>query len=216
MDVLAAAWSSETASAGEGLRATQRGLWLATPWPVLGAAVSAAVSAGFFAGTRRPCVVLDAGAGDGRVLGALAALVPAATELVLVGVECDGALAASAVRALDGAAHRGAFPPARTPRVVQGDYLDPVAYPRAGLAPERIDLVFNYPDGNERALLSWLDLHAGPETRLLVLCPERHCRLGREPAWRTSVAAPGEPAWDLAAYTVHPGDRIAPLPGGDL
>jgi hypothetical protein len=183
------------------LAVTAGGLWHATPLKVAAAVVPVLEEAGLL---PPEAAVLDAGAGDGRLLAALA--LGARRRLRLVGIESDPVLAARARARLGpgalrgpGAAERKA--PRPSLRIVHGDFFHPRYHEAAGLAPSSLDLVLNYPDGNERRLLAWLGEHGGSQTRLAVLGPDRALALGREPSLRREVRPPGRPvAWTLSVY----------------
>jgi hypothetical protein len=139
----------------DGLVATDAGIWHATPLPVLAAAVPALVETGVLEsagiGHRRrvapraavgpgekpaagrPLVLFDAGAGDGRVLAALALGLPPALHVRLLGLECDAHLAATAAERME--ALRARRPETCVPRVARGDFLDTSAYAPLGVAP---------------------------------------------------------------------------------
>jgi hypothetical protein len=181
------------------LRLTEGGLWHATPLPVLAGAVPLVVEYGLVP-SRQPLVVLDAGAGDGRVLSALALGLPDDVEARLLGLEIDSQLAAAA----EAQARLAPVAWGRRPRIAIGDYLAVRDYAALGIAPEEVDLVFNYPDGNERRLLAWLRGHAGTEARLVILSPDHDPAMDAPPLLRTRV----EPtdgtgvAWSLSVYAV--------------
>ena len=186
------------------MRLTDGGIWHATPIPVLASFVVVAESAGLLGG-EGVVNVLDAGAGDGRVLAALATGLGPRSHSRIYGLECDASLAAAAASNLEALERRGLFAGARRPRVAQGDYFDPGAYACLGLTPRQLDVVFNYPDGNERRLLDWLRAHARPGLRLLILSPDREFALGPAPLIRAPVMPlPGGPPipWQLVAYQV--------------
>ena len=176
------------------LRITAGGLWHATPLPVLAAAVPRVEALLFPAG--RPHVLFDAGAGDGRVLAALALGLSATLDVTLLGLECAGPLverARAAIAALE-------LETSRRPRVEEGSYFERNDYERLGITPGSLALVFNYPDGNEVRLLRFLDAHGGKGTRLLVLSPERSPALDREPLHREAVPSAEGASWSLSLF----------------
>jgi len=185
--------------AGGALRLTDRGIWHATPLAVLAAAVPVIGESDLLAPRGRPTHLLDAGAGDGRLLAALALGLPPGFEGRLLGLECDGSLAVTARERLAALARRGLITNRET-RVVEGDFFEPFAYEPLGVAPRDLDLVFNYPDGNEHRLLRWLGENGGPQTRLVILSPDREPALGRPPEWRAEVRPEGDTAalWSLS------------------
>ena len=164
LEALHALYAPKGQGAETPLRLTEAGLWHATPLSVLAGAVPHLVEQGLVA-PGPPRVLFDAGAGDGRLLMALALGLPDVVDTRLLGLECDASLATVAgaqARRLT-LAHRAER---RRPRVAVGDYLEVADYVTLGVSPPEIDLVFNYPDGHERRLLAWLRGHAGPQTRL--------------------------------------------------
>jgi len=177
------------------LRATERGLWLPTPLPLLLAAFDALLDSGWL-GPGRASRLLDAGAGDGRVIGAFGQRAAGRLPLELLGIECDPALVACAVRNLEALRATGPLPGGYA--LVEGDYLAAAAYARLGVAPSEIDLVINYPDGNEEALERWLASHRGARTRLILLGPDRSLAFRTLAlAWSTRLEAPNGTAWSL-------------------
>ena len=203
LEALSALYGGEDPDVGSPLRLTEGGLWHATPLPVLAAAVPLLVDQGLVP-SRQPLVLFDAGAGDGRVLSALALGLPDDVEAVLLGLEIDSSLAAEG----EAQARRLALPPAtaaRRPRIAIGDYLAVQDYEHLGIAPPQLDLVFNYPDGNERRLLEWLRGHGRPRTRLVILSPDRDPTLGAPPRARTRVpsATADGVAWSLSVYVTE-------------
>jgi hypothetical protein len=179
------------------LQITSGGLWQPTPLAVLAAALPL-VEGLLCSGAPGRRVIFDAGAGDGRVLAALALGLSPRLDVTLVGLECAPPLARAA-RATMGALP---LPAHRRPRVEEGSYLEPRDYARLGIDTKALDLVFNYPDGNEARLLRFLDAEAGPATRLLVLSPDRYPALGRDPERRETVPSANGAAWSLSVFTV--------------
>ena len=180
---------------GVPMRATDRGLWLATPVAVLATAFDAITSRGRL-GAGRPSRLLDAGAGDGRVLGVFGSRWADRPGLELLGIEDDASLFACAQRNLQAlrAAGRLTGPLA----VARGDYLAAPVYTELGVAPTDIDLVVNYPDGNENALEHWLASQAGERTRLLLLGPDRSLSFAvLDLDWAVTLEPPGQTAWRL-------------------
>jgi hypothetical protein len=180
----------------EGLRLTDGGLWHATPLSVLAAAIPVLEKTGL---VTSPRILFDAGAGDGRLLAALALGLPGAAERRLLGLECDPVLAGEAGSRLEALGAR--LPVSRLPRVAEGDFFQERAYAPLAVSPSDLDLVFNYPDGNERRLLRWLARHGKRGSRLLILSPDREPSLGPAPLLRREVR-PRESAvvWSLDVY----------------
>jgi hypothetical protein len=200
LEALSALFGREKLELGSPLRLTEGGLWHATPLPVLAAAVPVITDHGLVR-SRRPVVVLNAGAGDGRLLSALALGLPEDVKVHLLGLEIDPALAAAAKAQF----RKLALAPvneARRPRIALGDYLAVAGCAALGVAPTELDLVFNYPDGNERRLLAWLRRHAGPQTRLALLSPDHEPAMDAPPFLRARVApsAGSGVAWSLSVY----------------
>ena len=116
------------------LRITDDGIFLATPLEVATEALEA-LRDGLGPRPR----LLDAGMGDGRVV-ALAQLL----GFDAFGLETDAALFASAsasLRELEVSSKIGT-----------GSFLEPASYGALGVGPHELDVVMNYPDGNEGAL----------------------------------------------------------------
>jgi hypothetical protein len=180
---------------GHGLRLTPGGLWHATPLAIVAQAAETLLGAGL---VRPGAVLFDAGAGDGRLLVALALGLPAALQVRLAGLECDEDLAARARLHLDDL--RRVHPRARA-RVARGDYFHPRYHEALGHRPRDLDLVFNYPDGNERRLLAWVEAEGKPEARLVILGPDRDPSLGRPALFLREVRPAGSAAaWTMAVY----------------
>ena len=116
-----------------GFRLTDRGIWHATPLAVLAAAVPLVAETGLLVAGGRPAQVFDAGAGDGRLLAALALGLPPTFERLLWGLESDATLAATARSKLSTLNH--------PVRVAEGDFLDPRAYEDLGLRPRDLEVV---------------------------------------------------------------------------
>ena len=182
-------------------RVTDLGIWHATPLAVLAAAIPLVSKTGLGAARGRPVEIFDAGAGDGRLLAALALGLGPTLDVRLCGLEGDPALAATARDKLE-SVQTSRVVQNRVARVAEGNFLDPRAYERLGLPPRDLDLVFNYPDGNELRLIEWLAEHGGPQTRLVILGPDRDPALGLAPEWRASVPAEGDAtvAWTLSVF----------------
>lgn len=189
------------AAAAGALRLTDRGIWHATPLVVLAAAVPLVGESNLLESRGRPLCLLDAGAGDGRLLAALALGLPRACDVWLLGLECDGALVNTARETLATLGSRS-LAPNRKIVVAEGDFFDPLAYARLDVAPRDLDLVFNYPDGNERRLLQWLAGHGGPETRLVILSPDHDPALGQRAEGCLEVRPEGDAAapWSLTVF----------------
>ena len=88
-------------AAASDFRLTDRGIWHPTPLAVLAAAVPLLGETPFLKARGRPLEVLDAGAGDGRLVAALALGLPATFDLRLGGLESDALLALTAREKLE-------------------------------------------------------------------------------------------------------------------
>jgi SAM-dependent methyltransferase len=188
-------------AAASALRLTDHGIWHPTPLAVVAAAVSFLGETGFLKAQGRPLRALDAGAGDGRLVAALALGLPATIDARVAGIESDAHLAATARARLELAAPR-LFREGLV-QIAEGDFFDLRSYAALGWAPRDVDLVFNYPDGNEKRLAGWLAEHGGPQTRLAVLSPDHDPALGLAADWRAPVRSNGDASteWTLAVFT---------------
>lgn len=177
--------------ARDSLRITDGGIFLATPVAIVAAAMEQIATHGL---CRPGAAILDAGAGDGRVVAALA-LAFGARSARVYGVECDEDLARDAAQiaeALD--------LPTRA-RVVRGDFLGTAAFEELGVAFASFDLVLHYPDGNERALFDRMAREGKEDALLLLLSPQIGGLLETPPERRVEVRAEGEPfAWYLGVH----------------
>jgi hypothetical protein len=190
-------------------RLTERGIWHPTPLAVLAAAVPLLAETELVKPRDHALQILDAGAGDGRLVAALVLGLPEALEVRPLGIESDAALAARARQTLEKIAALHPRGTSRPALIVEGDFFDPQAYAPLGLAPHDLDVVFNYPDGNERRLLQWLSAHGGAQTRLAILSPDHDLALGSPPEWRVSVRVGGGASanWTLAVFAPSPFGR---------
>ena len=175
------------------LTVTEGGLWLATPVRVLGATLDVLRTAGLAQDRAR---ILDAGSGDGRLLGVFAAL-GSGWELDLLGIEVDAGLVATGHERL-GALRRAGHLSAARIRLVNGDYLSAAPYERLGQRVAGIDCIFNYPDGNEGRIEDLVARPGGPGSRLVLLGPDRQLRLGQlETDWAADIPRVAEPHWRM-------------------
>ena len=190
-------------------RLTERGIWHPTPLAVLAAAVPLLAETELVKPRDHALQILDAGAGDGRLIAALVLGLPEALEVRPSGIESDATLAAGAQQTLERIAAMRPLGTSRVAQIVEGDFFDPHAYARLGLDPSDLDVVFNYPDGNERRLLQWLSAHGGAKTRLAILSPDHDPALGSPPEWRVSVRVGGGASadWTLAVFAPSPSGR---------
>ena len=186
------------------IRRTGRGIWVATPIRVLEAAAEILSAAGLLGGVEgiredggAGGHVIDAGSGDGRVLGVIAWLAPGEA---VVGVEADAVLHARAEGHLRSLAAAGVIDTARL-RLVAGDCCDPATYAGRGIALRRTRLVLNYPDGNQHRLARFVAAHCAPETTLALLTHDRDLAVAALPLRaRHDVRAGSGPPWRLSLY----------------
>lgn len=175
--------------AREALRITDGGIFLATPVDVLAQAVR--VLGDSFPVEQRSRI-LDAGAGDGRVVVALALAFP---DAKVFGVECDAALAAEAARNV------ATLPAEKRPLVARGDYLSPEPLSSLGASLESLDLVVHYPDGNERAIFDAMRERGKPGAKLVLLSPQIAPVLPHAPEERHEVRAASGVTWYLRTHS---------------
>jgi hypothetical protein len=184
------------------LRLTPAGLYHATPLPVLVAAVEALLRAPPLSHTGS-LTVLDAGAGDGRMLCALGLIAPSTRRLRLVGIECDAELHRESCERLAALARRPVWPRDRGAALLHGDWSSPAAFESLGLELADFQLVLNYPDGSEARLAALLARTGHPGGRLALIQPHPPRALsGCRIEWSRSIA-PGalEPRWHVALLT---------------
>lgn len=179
------------------LRLTDGGLFHATPLDVLPAACEALLGAPSLP-RAKPLTVLDAGAGDGRVLAALSLLASPSLPIRLVGIECDAALHRDSCDRLAALARRPAWPTGRGVALLRGDWSSEDAFDSLGLSLADFDLVLNYPDGNEARLAALLSARGRPGGRLALIQPDppratSGCRL----EWTRAVAPGAGPRWHV-------------------
>jgi len=181
---------------GDPLRLTEAGLFLATPLDVLVAACAALLQSPGLSSPER-MTVLDAGSGDGRVLGALGLLAPASRPLRLVGIECDRDLHLDSCDRLAALARRPTWPAGRGAALLHGDWTAPDAFASLGLGLADFDLVLNYPDGSEARLAGELARRGRPGGRLALIQPDPpREQPGCHLEWqRAVVVEPGAPRW---------------------
>jgi SAM-dependent methyltransferase len=165
----AGGWGKAPELVDDGFCVTDDGIWVPTPLAVVDAMLGALGGLGWWAdgepGAPRRC--LDAGMGDGRLVAALCRLGP---HVQAAGIESDRALYQ---RALDNLGARAAS----GWRAARGSYLELKTYDALGLATTAIDVVFNYPDGNERALVQFWRARGRPGSRLVFCCPDHSLTL---------------------------------------
>jgi hypothetical protein len=140
------------------LRITDDGIFLATPLEVASEALGA-VREGLGPRPR----LLDAGMGDGRIV-ALAHLL----GFDAFGLETDATLFESA-----GASLCELEVPAK---IGSGSFLDPASYGALGALPHELDVVMNYPDGNEGALGAFFASHGRKGAVVAFLTPDMALR----------------------------------------
>jgi len=176
------------------LRITEGGLWHATPLEVLTTAVPLLET---HVRMQNGFNILDAGAGDGRVLAALALGLAGSSGVKLWGLESDAVLLQDARTRLANLSTEN------QPVLGLGSYLSTADLASLGVPVARLDLVLNYPDGNEHALAQFLSKHASPRCCLAILSPETEPSVGFPASARFTVAPPGlSTTWTLSLF--HP------------
>ena len=191
------------------MQLTGQGIWLPTPFDVIQSSLNILTEMFATSESDRPLNILDAGMGDGRWIGALSIWSktyrpPTAPPIQVHGIECDTELYRR------GAANLNALSEIndgnRSWRTCCGDFLELSTYRELGIAPRELDLVLNYPDGNELELGSFLKSHARPGCRLLLVTPDRAA--GTEALlFEATLAVPRRlkaqtPDWCLHLYRV--------------
>ena len=167
-----------------------------TPIEVIVKAVGVLQDRGLLGGHAASSTLVDAGAGDGRVLAILAWF---DQTRPVYGIEQDSALHAQASANLRTLQTEGLIDCGHV-TVIQGNYCDLNVYESHGIAPRDIGIILNYPDGNEERLAQFVSENAGPQTRLCLLTHDRsldldelelrdecEVRISQEPAWRLSI-----------------------------
>lgn len=171
---------------------TELGIWNPTPIDVIVATLKHLDQL-----TVLPVRVVDAGAGDGRWVCALALWAKLkGLELECVGVEGDQALLERGLKQLEALS----LPDAR---MLHGDYLSPEPFDPLGWSLEHADLILNYPDGQEQALAQALE-RARSSAKLWIISPELQVRL---PALslgaRVALKRAQAPAWHLSCFELQ-------------
>ncbi|MGH9335320.1 MAG: hypothetical protein ACRD21_16410, partial [Vicinamibacteria bacterium] len=159
------------------IRLTDRGIWVPTPFPVLVALLRATKAQRLFEfrGAGRK-TILDAGAGDGRVLAALAYFEP---ELDVVGIESDERLCRLAAANLEKLKRRALVDRPERLRLGRGDYRLAATYESSGIRLEDVAFVYNYPDGNQDELERFIIERCAPGAKLCLLTHDRELRLSK-------------------------------------
>lgn len=157
--------SEQRAFSGNVFQFTRDGIWLPAPLEVIASALDALATQGFL---ERPAAgdrmrLLDAGMGDGRFVASLCGL---GSHIHAVGIESHPSLYQLALENLRSL-------PIANWSVCRGSYLDPAAYETLGVPVSTIDAIFNYPDGNEDALVRFWREHGRKGARLLFLTPDQ-------------------------------------------
>lgn len=157
----------ERAFSGQPLQLTEQGIWLPTPLDVVGSALAALESRGFWSGLGPTPTLLDAGMGDGRLVASFCKL---GSHVRACGVESHPSLFALALENLR------ALPESNW-SVCRGDFLDATSFEALGVPLGEIYAVFNYPDGNEEALAQYWSKHGRPGSFLVFVTPDQGMRL---------------------------------------
>jgi len=163
--------SEKRAFDGQPLRFTGAGIWLPLPLDIVASFIATLRRAEVWSRLGPRPKVLDAGAGDGRLVAGLCA---AATEVRVFGIEHDENLARLAEDNLRRLTALGL--PARW-TTCEGDYLSLSTYEELGLGFADVDLFLNYPDGSEHALASLIAEHGRPGARLALVTPDHTLRV---------------------------------------
>lgn len=168
------------------MRLTENGVWLPTSVAAMRSMLQVFHRAETWESQSRPVTVFDAGAGDGRLLAYLAlirdSLGRTADDIRLLGMECDPELVRVAFE------KKQSLAITELPvydDLVEGDYLEPLAYDKLSISLDQIDIFVNYPDGNERALATLIARRARPGTRLYLTTAEATLRVSSLPLIRT-------------------------------
>lgn len=179
------------------IRKTGRGVWAGTPVRVVAEAAWILNERGLLTETRQAGCAIDAGSGDGRALAVLATLRPSP---MIYGIEADSTLHAQAVTNLGKLSASGLIDPTRV-RLLEGDYCDVDTYRRSGIALEKVGLIINYPDGNQRQLARFVADHCGGGTTLCLLTHDRALEIDElELRSRHDVSDGTGPPWRLSLY----------------
>ncbi len=183
------------------IRVTARGLWAPTPFSVLAALLRATKAHGFFE-SRAPGrnAVLDAGAGDGRVLAALAYFEP---ELDVIGIESDERLFHLAVANLEKLERKALVSRPERLRLGRGDYRQVGTYESSGIRLEDIAFVLNYPDGNQDELERFVIERIALGAKLCLLSHDHDLRLSKlELISKEEVSVADSPSgWHWSIYS---------------
>lgn len=171
---------------------TALGIWNPTPIDVIVATLKHLDQL-----TALPARIVDAGAGDGRWVCALALWAKnKGLAIESVGVEADQALFERAKRALDALKLDDA-------RQIYGDYLSAEPFEPLGWRLARADLILNYPDGQEDALAAALE-RARSSAKLWIISPQLQVRLpALSLSYRVALARHGAPAWHLSSFELQ-------------
>jgi hypothetical protein len=175
---------------GAPLRITSRGLWHATPLRVAWEATRRLATRA--RGERR--LTLDAGMGDGRLLAAW--LATGAGSGRALGVECDAGLFRVASVRL------GRLGLLDSPGVaaILGDYERDSSYAAAGVTLRDVDLVLNYPDGNEARLARLVAERCAPGALLCLISPDSPPELPPlRRLWTEKLSGESGVHWSLSA-----------------
>ena len=172
-------------------------MWVPMPFPVLIALLRAMHEHGVFAPpTSGRGTIIDAGAGDGRALAALAHFLP---DSDIVGIESDEGLYHRAVANVDALGQNRLVSDPERLRMIRGDYRARETYGEAGVHLDDVGFVFNYPDGNEAALERFVIESSAPGTKLCLLTHDGDLRLTKlELTSKETIMAS---AWHWSVYS---------------
>ena len=163
--------STETTGHTLPLRRTAKGIWVPTPISVIRNAAQILNSIGILNKSSTENSVIDAGCGDGRLLGSLAALIK---QGCFYGIELDPTLYAKAEANIKSLSRKHLTGRA-TIGLIRGNYCRPDTYrvKNDPLTLQQKLLFLNYPDGNERKLARFINNHCRTGTTLCLLSPDR-------------------------------------------
>ena len=194
------------------IRKTACGMWVPTPLPVIARALGILAHLGLLdahttrqerrrssppAPSTTERLVVDAGAGDGRVAALLTRFDQTRT---IYAIERDAALYAQAQTNFDQLRADKLLDTTRV-RLLDADYLDRQTYTDCGFAFHQVGLVFNYPDGNEARLAEFVEKWAGTATNLCLLT--HNLALSRDRLYlraQADVEVVDEENWLLSVY----------------
>ena len=179
------------------IRKTGSGIWVPTPVPVIEQAVELLTAMGHLGAGAPPGHLIDAGSGDGRVAAVLALGDPTRT---VYGIEADPVLHTQAAANLESLG-LGPGPGQSGIQLIEADYTAEGTYRTRAIALGETHIVFNYPDGNQRRLATFVSDHCAPSTLLCLLTHDRTLDLEElDLRERWDVDAGSDPAWRMSLY----------------